>query len=77
MPRLPSPKLEAFACELAQGMSPIDAAERAGFTRSKSHASERYRRADVQDSRHDKAAVRRALYQFLDPRFGDVPHGVW
>jgi hypothetical protein len=48
MPRLLSPKLEAFACELARGTHPIDAAERAGFARSKSHASERYRRADVQ-----------------------------
>jgi hypothetical protein len=48
MPQLPSPRLEAFACELARGTRPIDAAERAGFARSKSHASERYRRADVQ-----------------------------
>jgi len=48
MPRLLSPKLEAFACELARGTRPIDAAERAGFASSKSHASERYRRADVQ-----------------------------
>src|SRR5215471_12009535 len=48
MPQLPSPRLEAFARELARGMRPIDAAERAGFARSKSHASERYHRADVQ-----------------------------
>ena len=40
--------MEAFALELARGTRPIDAAERAGFARSKSHASERYRRVDVQ-----------------------------
>jgi phage terminase small subunit len=63
MPRLPSPKLEAFACELAQGARPIDAAERAGFARSKSHASERYRRADVQARVAELRAERGLPYQ--------------